>query len=90
MSTGAREQIFLALRMDFASMAMEGKTGFLILDDAFQHSDWDRRINLVARTRSFVESGWQVFYFTMDDHIKRLFEDVGANMGDGFRSHSLG
>ena len=90
MSTGAREQTFLALRMGFASIAMEGKTGFLILDDAFQHSDWDRRINLVARTLSFVESGWQVFYFTMDDHIKRLFEGVGANMGDGFRSHSLG
>ena len=90
MSTGAREQIFLALRMGFASIAMEGQTGFLILDDAFQHSDWDRRSNLVARTRSFVESGWQVFYFTMDDHIKRLFEGVGANMGDGFRSHSLG
>ena len=90
MSTGAREQIFLALRMGFASIAMEGKTGFLILDDAFQHSDWGRRTDLVARTLSLVESGWQVFYFTMDDHIKGLFEGVGANMGDGFRSHSLG
>ena len=90
MSTGAREQIFLALRMGFASIAMEGKTGFLILDDAFQHSDWERRSKLVARTLSFVQSGWQVFYFTMDDHIKGLFEDEGANMGEGFRSHSLG
>ena len=90
MSTGAREQIFLALRMGFASIAMEGQTGFLILDDAFQHSDWERRSKLVSRTRSFVESGWQVFYFTMDDHIKDLFEGEGANMGDGFRSHSLG
>ena len=39
MSNGAREQTFLALRMGFASIAMEGKTAFLILDDAFQHSD---------------------------------------------------
>ena len=90
MSTGAREQTFLALRMGFASIAMEGQTGFLILDDAFQHSDWERRSKLVARTLSFVQSGWQVFYFTMDDHIKDLFEGEGANMGDGFRSHSLG
>ncbi len=89
-STGAREQIFLALRMGFASIAMEGKTGFLILDDAFQHSDWNRRKNLVARTLSFVQSGWQVFYFTMDDHIRDLFEGVGGKMGDGFKSHSLG
>jgi hypothetical protein len=90
MSTGAREQVFLALRMGFASIAMEGQTGFLILDDAFQHSDWNRRENLVTRTLSFVQSGWQVFYFTMDDHIKGLFEGVGDKMGDGFKSHSLG
>ena len=88
-STGAREQVFLALRMGFSSIAMEGKTGFLILDDAFQHSDWNRRENLVTRTLSFVQSGWQVFYFTMDDHIKGLFEGVGDKMGDGFKNHSL-
>ena len=80
MSTGAREQIFLALRMGFASIAMEGKTGFLILDDAFQHSDWNRRENLVAQTKRFVENGWQVFYFTMDNHIQDLFQKSGAIM----------
>ncbi len=89
MSTGAREQIFLALRMGFASIAMEGQTGFLILDDAFQHSDWERRSKLVARTLSFVESGWQVFYFTMDDHIRGLFQKEGDRVGDGFREHRL-
>jgi len=90
LSTGAREQAFLALRMGFASIAMEGETGFLILDDAFQPSDWNRRKNLVAQTKSFVESGWQVFYFTMDDHMEELFKDEGATLGDGFRSHRLG
>ncbi|TDI46632.1 MAG: hypothetical protein E2P01_08345 [Acidobacteria bacterium] len=90
MSTGAREQTFLALRMGFASIAMEGKTGFLILDDAFQHSDWNRRENLVTRTLSFVRSGWQVLYFTMDDHIRDLFRDAGDKIGDRFRSHELG
>ncbi len=90
LSTGAREQIFLALRMGFASIAMEGETGFLILDDAFQHSDWDRREKLVDRTLSLVESGWQVFYFTMDDHLAGLFQDAGGKVGEGFRSHRLG
>jgi uncharacterized protein YhaN len=51
-STGAQEQILLALRIGFASIAMEGQTAFLILDDAFQHSDWDRRKNLIAETTS--------------------------------------
>ncbi len=90
MSTGVREQTFLALRMGFASIAMEGKTGFLILDDAFQHSDWHRRKNLVDHTLSLVQRGWQVFYFTMDDHIRDLFQDAGASLGDRFRSCELG
>jgi len=90
MSTGAREQVFLALRMGFASIAMEGETGFLILDDAFQHSDWDRRQRLVDQTLSFIESGWQVFYFTMDDHIRDLFEAAGGSLGTRFRNQRLG
>ena len=88
-STGAREQIYLALRMGFASIAMEGQTAFLILDDAFQHSDWDRRKNIIAHTLSLVKNGWQVFYFAMDDHIRDLFLDAGATLGDGFRSLEL-
>jgi uncharacterized protein YhaN len=56
-STGAQEQILLALRIGFASIAMEGQTAFLILDDAFQHSDWDRRKNLIAETK-FSTSPW--------------------------------
>ena len=88
-STGAREQIYLALRMGFASIAMEGQTAFLILDDAFQHSDWDRRKNIIAYTLSLVKNGWQVFYFAMDDHIRDLFLDAGATLGDGFRSLEL-
>lgn len=90
LSTGAREQVFLALRMGFASIAMEGTPGFIILDDAFQHSDWDRRENLVAQTVGLIEQGWQVFYFTMDDHIRDLFQAAGEKLGDRFRSCELG
>ncbi len=88
-STGTQEQIYLALRMGFASIAMEGQTAFFILDDAFQHSDWDRRKNITAHTLSVVENGWQVFYFTMDDHIRNLFQDAGRALGDRFRSVEL-
>ncbi len=88
-STGAQEQIFLALRMGFASVAMEGQTAFLILDDAFQHSDWDRRNNLITETLSLVNTGWQVFYFAVDDHIKNLFLEAGEPLGDRFKSLEL-
>lgn len=89
MSTGAREQIYLALRMSFASIAMEGQTAFLVLDDAFQHSDWSRRKSLVTHTLSFVKNGWQVFYFSMDDHIRDLFLNAGEALGDSFKSLEL-
>jgi uncharacterized protein YhaN len=88
-STGAQEQILLALRIGFASIVMEGQTAFLILDDAFQHSDWDRRKNLIAETLRLVKTGWQVFYFAMDDHMRDLFFEAGGELGDRFRSLEL-
>jgi len=85
MSTGVREQILLALRMSFASRVMDGRSGFLILDDAFQHSDYSRRKRLVDQTVNLVTNGWQIFYFTMDDHIRDLFLEIGNEMGDQFK-----
>lgn len=89
MSTGVREQILLALRMSFASRVMGGRTGFLILDDAFQHSDYSRRKRLVDQTVQHVRNGWQVFYFTMDDHIRGLFREVGEEMPNKFKETDL-
>ncbi len=88
-STGTQEQACIALRIGFASIAMEGQPAFLILDDAFQHSDWNRRGRLVAHTVGLVRAGWQVFYFTMDDHIRELFIQAGEPLGDGFVSREL-
>ncbi len=82
LSTGAKEQIHLALRAGFASMALGGVPAFFILDDAFQHSDWRRRERLVAHTVSLVKTGWQILYFSMDDHIKHLFEGLRDQLGD--------
>jgi uncharacterized protein YhaN len=74
LSTGAREQIMLALRIGFAKQVLQGDTGFLILDDAFQHSDWQRRPRLVDAVLQMAQQGWQVIYFAMDDHIRGLFD----------------
>ncbi|MCD4776806.1 MAG: AAA family ATPase [Candidatus Aegiribacteria sp.] len=76
LSTGAAEQVYVALRTAFAELSM-GETAFLILDDAFQHSDWDRRKYLVDHVIGLVNNGWQVFYFTMDDHLQKLFDKSG-------------
>ncbi len=88
-STGTREQVFLALRIGFASLLMKGEKGFLILDDAFQHSDWQRRNHCVQELLNLVSAGWQVFYFTMDDHIRDLFVDASQKLGDRFKKVDL-
>ncbi|MFP6649980.1 MAG: hypothetical protein VB817_10985, partial [Pirellulaceae bacterium] len=89
LSTGAREQVFLSLRIGFASRALGERTGFLLLDDAFQHSDWPRREGLVQQCLSLVEQGWQVFYFAMDDHLRDLFQKAGESLGDQFQMREL-
>ncbi len=74
LSTGAQEQLLLALRIGIASHLLKERKMFLILDDAFQHSDWQRREWLVDEMADLANIGWQVIYFTMDDHIRQLFE----------------
>ncbi len=74
LSTGAKEQVMLALRIGFVkSLIGDDETLFLILDDAFQHSDWQKREILVEKLAEISNSGWQVIYFTMDNHIRDLF-----------------
>jgi len=63
---------------------------FLILDDAFQHSDWQRREWLVDEMAELANLGWQIIYFSMDDHIKGLFEKrIKPKFGDRFALFEL-
>lgn len=78
LSTGAREQVLLGLRIGFAAKLLEGTPLFLILDDAFQHSDWIRREHMVDTVFNLAKDDWQIIYFTMDDHIRSLFENKAA------------
>ena len=89
MSTGVCEQVCLALRIGFASIGMKGEQAFLILDDAFQHSDWDRRENVIKQVLTLVKNNWQIFYFTMDDNIRDLFLEAGGKEGDKFKNLEL-
>jgi energy-coupling factor transporter ATP-binding protein EcfA2 len=88
-STGAREQTLIAMRIGFSSTIMKGQTAFLILDDAFQFSDWTRRVNLMDQILRLVTSGWQIFYFTMDDNIRELFLKAGKKLGDRLKTVEL-
>jgi len=90
LSTGAREQVLLALRMGFASRLAGGQPLFMLLDDAFQHSDWERRERLVAQVLSMVQAGWQITYLTMDDHLRGLFDAAARQtLGEDYRFHPI-
>ena len=66
----------LLLRKIFAEDYFDEESGFLLLDDAFQHSDWERRESLVDYILQLVEDhDWQIFYFSMDDHLATLIHE---------------
>ena len=74
LSKGAGEQALLALRIGFARRKLGDRAAFLILDDAFQHADWQRRPEMIRNILQLVKDhNWQVFYFTMDDNIRDTF-----------------
>ena len=47
LSTGTQEQVLLALRIGCAARVLGKQSLFLVLDDAFQHADWERRERLM-------------------------------------------
>lgn len=82
LSTGAKEQVMLALRIGFITHFLKNATAFFILDDAFQHSDYERRELLVKSLFNLAKRGWQTIYFSMDDHIRSLFKKYSKNFPD--------
>jgi energy-coupling factor transporter ATP-binding protein EcfA2 len=85
-STGAQEQALLALRLGFAAKTLKTDQLFLILDDAFQHTDWSRRENMIQQLITLAQEGWQIFYFTMDDHLRDQFISHGEQaFGEDFK-----
>ncbi|HEB30256.1 MAG TPA: hypothetical protein ENI15_05195 [Spirochaetes bacterium] len=89
LSTGAAEQILLALRIGFSSRLLAKDRLFLILDDSFQYSDWKRRPLSVEMMGELAKNGWQIICFTMDDHIKDLFKKTGKQFGNEFKFFEL-
>jgi len=83
LSTGAGEQVMLALRIGFTLKLLREDALFLILDDAFQHSDWQKREILINKLADIAKKGWQIIYLTMDDHIKGLFDKAGKKFEAG-------
>jgi len=89
LSTGAKEQVMIALRIGFAKSILKQETAFLIFDDAFQHSDYKKRPLLIDTLFDLAQEGWQIIYLTMDNHIRDLFRENISNRTVNFKEISL-
>jgi uncharacterized protein YhaN len=70
--------VLFALRVSLAKKILND-SAFFIFDDAFQHSDYDRRPKLVDQLFDLSDAGWQIIYLTMDDHIRNLFLEKASH-----------
>jgi hypothetical protein len=77
LSRGAREQLFLCLRLALArSFARRGAPLPLILDDVLVNFDNRRAKAAAALLRDFAAAGHQVLVFTCHEHIVKLFKTL--------------
>lgn len=80
LSRGAREQLFLALRLAIIdSYARRGARLPVILDDVLVNFDVHRAQAAVEALADFAGSGHQVFVFTCHEHIETMFRRAGAD-----------
>jgi len=81
LSSGTREQLFLALRLalidDFVRQGVELP---VVLDDLFVNFDQQRTEAAVRTIVDFAADGRQVLLLTCHQHLVRLFETAGASV----------
>ena len=76
-SRGAREQLFIALRLALASeFARHGSNLPLILDDVLVNFDSRRAWAAIQLLQEVAASGRQIFLFTCHEHICRMFQKM--------------
>ncbi|WP_436930184.1 ATP-binding protein [Halosimplex halobium] len=81
LSRGARDQLYLAVRVALGRRLMEGRDGFFLMDDAFLSADPQRLRRQAEVLGDLVDAGWQVVYLTCKpDARDTLAETAGADV----------
>lgn len=81
LSRGAREQVYLALRLALVrGYSRRGVRMPLILDDVLVNFDGDRTREAAKVVAEFARSGHQVFVFTCHEHIVQVFEELDVEV----------
>ena len=83
LSRGAREQLFLSLRLSLAAyFARRGTPLPLILDDVLVNFDGERAKAAAQVLCEFAAAGHQMLVFTCHEHIASLFRSLKAPVND--------
>ena len=79
LSSGTREQLFLAIRFALAEeMAEQGLELPLVLDDVIVNFDAERTQAAVDTLIEMADRGHQILFFTCHLHLAEIFEDLGV------------
>src|SRR5690606_41565806 len=80
LSSGTREQLFLAIRLAMIRrFAQEGTELPLVLDDVFVNFDQSRTEAAVETILDVADAGQQVLLFTCHLHLADIFEEKGVD-----------
>jgi uncharacterized protein YhaN len=81
LSTGAREQLFLCLRLALVRrFANSGKSMPMVLDDVLVNFDKQRAAAAAAVFADFAAAGHQLLLFTCHEHIADLFRTLRCDV----------
>lgn len=79
LSRGARDQLYLSIRVALGQMLLEGKSGFFLMDDAFISSDDKRIKRQIDLLKNISEMGWQIVYFSAKKETIDLLSHATKN-----------
>jgi uncharacterized protein YhaN len=83
LSRGTREQVFLALRLALVTAYnRRGAAMPMVLDDVFVNFDNHRAQAAAEVLYDVTRAGHQLLVFTCHEHIKDIFEQLGADVRD--------
>lgn len=75
LSQGTYDLLYMAVRLKLAKEIL-GKPGFLVLDNAFVHSDAERVKKEIEFLKMLEDEGWQIIYFTFRDDVREVLEEI--------------
>ncbi len=70
LSQGTYDLLYLTIRLTLATKLLDDEPGFLLLDDAFVHSDATRVAREAAILEDLAANGWQIMYFSFRKAIR--------------------